>query len=343
LAAEVDESVTNGVANEPQYACPVRMMPPTSRYAYVMMHYEGTPKDAEYVLGTRVLIKSLVASGTKQNLVVLASTSVSKKTIDAFCADGAVVQVQFVSVVRSGSNAQCSVLCDGPAYRLFPLPAQIVDDIPNPFKDSVKPRFLHALNKLHLWRMTRYERVVYLDSDNIVTHNMDELFGCGRFCVVYMNPCHFHTGLIVVKPDLDEYDRLISVLMNGGQSYDGADQGFLSHVYGSELMRAPLFVGNRSLSTHPDDLMRLPIGYNMHHLYRYETMDWSMFAVQRFKYVDPPFMSVTFPIAPALKVCLVLYVGIVLRGTLWQAWAIWVSCSLGIGSRTRYLTCTGSG
>ena len=180
-------------------------------------------------------------------------------------------------------------------------PLQIVENIPNPFKDSVKPRFLHALNKLHLWRMTRYERVVYLDSDNIVTNNMDELFGAGRFCVVFMNPCHFHTGLIVVKPDLAEYESLIQTLQNGGQSYDGADQGFLSHVYGAELMSAPLFVGNRSQSSHPDDLMRLPIGYNMHHLYKFETMNWEMFSVQRFKYVDPPFMSVTFPIAPALK------------------------------------------
>lgn len=54
---------------------------------------------------------------------------------------------------------------------------QIVDDIPNPFAHSVKPRFLLTLNKLHLWRMTRYERVVYLDADNLVVHNMDELFG----------------------------------------------------------------------------------------------------------------------------------------------------------------------
>ena len=53
-----------------------------------------------------------------------------------------------------------------------------MDDIPNPFAHSVKPRFLLTLNKLHLWRMTRYERVVYLDADNLVVHNMDELFGC---------------------------------------------------------------------------------------------------------------------------------------------------------------------
>jgi hypothetical protein len=117
-----------------------------------------------------------------------------------------------------------------------------------------------------------------------------------------MNPCHFHTGLVVVKPSLAEYDMLIDSLRNGGTSYDGADQGFLSHVYGEALMHAPLFMQNMSSSATEDDVMRLPIGYNMHHLYRYETMSWEMFAVHRFKHLDPPFVSVTFPIAPALKV-----------------------------------------
>jgi hypothetical protein len=143
-----------------------------------------------------------------------------------------------------------------------------MEDIHNPFAHAVKPRFLLTLNKLHLWRMTRYERVVYLDADNLVVHNMDELFRCGRFCVVFMNPCHFHTGLIVVKPDAAEYEFLIESLQSGAQSYDGADQGFLSHVYGERLLKAPLFMQNISSSATADDLMRLPVGYNMHHLYR---------------------------------------------------------------------------
>ena len=61
---------------------------------------------------------------------------------------------------------------------------------------------------------------------------------CGRFCVVFMNPCHFHTGLVVVKPDLVEYRMLLDSLKNGA-SYDGADQGFLSHVYGERYVGGP--------------------------------------------------------------------------------------------------------
>lgn len=107
---------------------------------------------------------------------------------------------------------------------------QLVPDIPNPFIDKVHPRFIHTLNKLHLWNMARYERVMYLDADVVATAPLQPLFGCGRLCVVYMNPCHFHTALMVVKPDPGEFDRLMFELNNGSRSHDGADQGFLSYM-----------------------------------------------------------------------------------------------------------------
>lgn len=94
--AVAETAIIRGTESEDDFACggPVAGRPFT-RFAYVMMHYEGTAKDPEYVLGTRVLIKSLIASKTSQDLVVLASTSVSRKTIRTFCDDGAIVQVIF--------------------------------------------------------------------------------------------------------------------------------------------------------------------------------------------------------------------------------------------------------
>lgn len=57
--------------------------------------------------------------------------------------------------------------------------------------------------------MTSYERVAFLDSDNIFLQNMDDVFLCGHFCIVYMNPLIFHTGLIVAKPSTDMFHKLI--------------------------------------------------------------------------------------------------------------------------------------
>lgn len=54
-------------------------------------------------------------------------------------------------------------------------------------RKSYKNRFEFTLNKLHCWLMTDYERVIYLDADNIIVNNMDHTFKCGNFCAVYMN------------------------------------------------------------------------------------------------------------------------------------------------------------
>ena len=105
------------------------------RFAYVAMHYEGTPADTEYILALRILIHSL--KGTKHDIVVLVSDSVSAKSRNLFMEEGAIIRQ--------------------------------VDDVPNPFS-HVLARFKNTFNKLHLWNMTDYTRVIYLDSDNIVLH-----------------------------------------------------------------------------------------------------------------------------------------------------------------------------
>ena len=47
--------------------------------------------------------------------------------------------------------------------------------------------------------MTDYSRVVFLDSDNIFIDNMDALFRCGHFCVVFMNPLLFRRHLVIAQ------------------------------------------------------------------------------------------------------------------------------------------------
>jgi hypothetical protein len=80
---------------------------PRTRFAYALMHYEGTERDKEYVLGTRVLIQSLLASGTQQDIVILASKTVSQKSIDRFCADGVIVEVRAAFIC----GARCAGVC----------------------------------------------------------------------------------------------------------------------------------------------------------------------------------------------------------------------------------------
>ena len=73
-----------------------------------------------------------------------------------------------------------------------------VENINNPYTSQQK-RFKLTLNKLYAWSLVDYDRVVMLDADNLFLQKTDELFQCGQFCAVFINPCIFHTGLFVLQ------------------------------------------------------------------------------------------------------------------------------------------------
>lgn len=76
-----------------------------------------------------------------------------------------------------------------------------VENLHNPYNDLVgtDSRFKLTLNKLYAWSLVDYERVVMLDADNLFLQKTDELFQCGQFCAVFINPCIFHTGVFVLQ------------------------------------------------------------------------------------------------------------------------------------------------
>jgi hypothetical protein len=157
-----------------------------------------------------------------------------------------------------------------------------------------------------------------LDADNVLIRNADELFLCGDFCAVFMNPCHFHTGLLVIKPDQKEYERLLNSL-DHLESFDGADQGFLSSMYSEILRKSQLFIPSKARKMQQKKLpkaMRLSVGYNINHKYFYEQYHWKLFFLRHFasltSAVSPvsvvvesarpiPALTLGFPMAPILK------------------------------------------
>lgn len=253
----------------------------SNKFAYVTVHYEGTKRDAEYVLGIQVLMQSIRLSKTSADLVVLASNTVSLKSKQLF------------------KDMGCKII--------------EVENIKNPFSETTLKNkgFMFTLNKLHVWNMVQYDSVVYVDADNLLLRNGDEMFDCGPLCAVFMNPCHFHTGLMVVTPRAKEYNRLLLELSRLG-SFDGADQGFLSSVYSAKLKSSSLFkLGNSTLAEHGK---RLPVGYNINHKYYYEQYHWKLFYLRHFAALTNPSndvvvesarfipaITIGFPMAPVLK------------------------------------------
>ncbi|KAG4973016.1 hypothetical protein AAZX31_11G032300 [Glycine max] len=232
------------------------------RNAYATMMYVGTPRDYEFYVAVRVLLKSLSKLNVEADLVVIASVDVPLRWIQAFEEeDGA-------KVVR-------------------------VENMDNPYKrqDNFDKRFKLSLNKLYAWSLVDYDRVVMLDADNLFLQNTDELFQCGQFCAVFINPCVFHTGLFVLQPSMVVFKDMVRELQNGRENPDGADQGFIASYF-PELLDKPMF-HPPSNGTKVDGTYRLPLGYQMDASYYYLKLRWSV--------PCGPNSVITFPGAPWLK------------------------------------------
>ncbi|OIV92775.1 hypothetical protein TanjilG_00909 [Lupinus angustifolius] len=230
--------------------------------AYATMMYVGTPRDYEFYIAVRVLIKSLSALNVEADLVVIASIDVPHRWTQAL------EQEDGAKVVR-------------------------VENLDNPYKhqNNFDRRFKLSLNKLYAWSLVDYDRVVMLDADNLFLQKTDELFQCGQFCAVFINPCVFHTGLFVLQPSMEVFKEMVHELENGKENPDGADQGFISGYF-PDLLDKPMFHPAPN-GTKLNGSYRLPLGYQMDASYYYLKLRWSI--------PCGPNSVITFPGAPWLK------------------------------------------
>ncbi|WOL07046.1 glucuronosyltransferase PGSIP8 [Canna indica] len=232
------------------------------RHAYAAILYMGTPRDYEFYVATRVMMRSLLRLGVDADLVVISSAD---------------VPLLWVRTLREE---------DG-------LKVVTVDNLKNPYENqnNFNPRFKLTMNKLYAWNLVSYDRVVMLDADNLFLQPTDELFQCGRFCAAFINPCIFHTGLFVLQPSLAVFNDMLRELENGRENPDGADQGFLVRYF-PDLLDRPLFRPPAN-GTKLEGTFRLPLGYQMDASYYYLKLQWNV--------PCGPNSVITFPSLPWLK------------------------------------------
>ena len=98
--------------------------------------------------------------------------------------------------------------------------------------------FETACTKLHVFNLTRFRTVLYLDADAVVTHEaatslFDRQLTSERPLAAAPDPpasSLFNTGVLLLKPSAELFAALLDGL-DGGDSYDGADQGYLNGVF----------------------------------------------------------------------------------------------------------------
>lgn len=151
----------------------------------------------EFLLGVRVLGKSIRNTGVAKDMVALVSDGVSETGIRLLKADGWIVQ----------------------RIKLLANP------------NSKRPtRFWGVYTKLKIFNMTEYSKVVYLDADTIVTRSIEDLFECQGFCANLKHSERLNSGVMVVEPSSSLFEDMISKVQTT-YSYTGGDQGFLNSYY----------------------------------------------------------------------------------------------------------------
>ncbi|OAD56049.1 Glycogenin-1 [Eufriesea mexicana] len=188
------------------------------RYAWVTL----ATNDA-YSLGALVLAHSLRRVNTKYELAILTvSPGVSQSMRDRLSRVFSVVME--VDIFDSKDEANLALLA--------------------------RPELGVTFTKLHCWRLTQYEKCVFLDADTLVIKNCDELFEREELSAapdVGWPDC-FNSGVFVYKPSLQTFTNLTAMAADKG-SFDGGDQGLLN-MYFSDWAR-------KDISKH------LPFIYNM--------------------------------------------------------------------------------
>lgn len=203
-----------------------------AREAYVTLLYGDF-----YVLPVRVMMRSLlansrdVAAGTRERVVIVTG-STSDRAIQQMRDDG--ITVRPVPRVRS------------------------------PYTGDAKyqERFVNVMTKLAIFNMTEYDRLVLVDADSLILRDMSPLFSCGVFCAVFINPCYFNSGLMMITPNETLFEDMQRVLPDT-PSYDGGDQGFLNEYFPG-MLDAPMFDADNPPADRPP-LSRLPFSWHVDH------------------------------------------------------------------------------
>lgn len=91
--------------------------------------------------------------------------------------------------------------------------------------------------KLEIFKLTNYDKIVYLDADMIVLKNIDHLFDKPHMSAVAagcwskkMKKFNFNSGLLVIKPCLKEYNSLIEISEKYGNICSG-DQDVMQKYF----------------------------------------------------------------------------------------------------------------
>ncbi len=141
------------------------------------------------------------------------------------------------------------------------LPESIT--IPSSLKEK-SGHWAHTFDKLHIFGLTDFSKLVYVDSDMMVMKNIDELFEKPHMSAVaagrLVNPSweRLNSGLMVIEPELGLPERIAGTLQKALQEITALGNEAIGD---QDLINAYYSDWPRSAKLHLDD------GYNVFHMH----------------------------------------------------------------------------
>ena len=171
-----------------------------------------------YLSGVKMLYRSLKYSGnTNHPFVCFCSKDLPQYCIDELTTNG----IQCIHLEHSA-----------------------LDGIPNitDIKNENYTNWIYTFDKLLLWGMSMYEKIIFLDSDMIVLKQIEELFEhpdmsavqAGRF--KYPDWVRLNSGCIVFSPNMTVLNGLLSTIPHAieerqKKGYEVGDQDVLNYFF----------------------------------------------------------------------------------------------------------------
>jgi len=112
-----------------------------------------------------------------------------------------------------------------------------IDPIKNPILNDPKDRRYYNYSKLNMWSLTQFDKIVYLDADMIVMHNIDELFEKPNMSStnaggeLHKDWKQLNSGLIVLEPSQSIFNDMKSKVGVIEKEKGKGDQAFIHQYY----------------------------------------------------------------------------------------------------------------
>lgn len=132
-----------------------------------------------------------------------------------------------------------------------------VSSIPPPKPERTRRDLLEKFGVLHVWAMTVYDKILFIDADTYVQNSLDSLIHLdlqGKTIGVTKDIRGgkwvetFNSGVLLLQPSEKEFQRIHTLLYSGIEfEYIMSDQGFLNEIYKDDWMEIG-FVNNANLA-----------------------------------------------------------------------------------------------